>query len=86
MRKYLLFALLSIFYTISLHAQSSNNSIRCIYLENYIKDSAKPKDIRQDEFALDIYLPGWEISFLQCLRKSYPYIARQYVTYRYDCQ
>ena len=58
MRKYLLFALLSTFYTISLHAQSSNNSIRCIYLENYIKDSAKPKDIRQDEFALDIYPDG----------------------------
>lgn len=58
MRKYLLFALLFIFCTISLHAQSSNNSIRCIYLENYIKDSAKPKDIRQDKFALDIYPDG----------------------------
>lgn len=48
----------SLFYILNLYAQAPSNSIRCIYQESYIKDSAKPKDICQDEFALDIYPDG----------------------------
>ncbi|MDY3267347.1 MAG: GLPGLI family protein [Phocaeicola sp.] len=58
MKKFLLLILTTAFYILNLCAQSSDNYIRCIYLENYIKDSAKPKDIRQDEFSLDIYPDG----------------------------
>ena len=49
---------LSFFYILNLCAQDSSQSIRCIYLEDYIKDSVKPQNVRHDEFALDIHPDG----------------------------
>lgn len=46
------------FYIQDLYSQVNRNSIRCIYLEDYIKDSTSTKDVHHDEFALDIYSDG----------------------------
>lgn len=51
-------AIFSLFYILNLYAQTPNHPIRCIYLEDYIKDSVNPQDVRHDEFALDIYPDG----------------------------
>ena len=50
--------LFSLFCVISSYAQTLGESIRCVYSEDYILDSAKPQDVRHDEFALDIHPDG----------------------------
>lgn len=58
MKKFLLSVLTLTVFIVSLYSQTESASIRCVYLEDFIKDSTNPKNIRHDEFALDIYPDG----------------------------
>ena len=49
---------LSLLCIVNSYAQAPSQSIRCVYSEDYIKDSVKPHDVHHDEFALDIYPDG----------------------------
>ena len=52
------FIVLSLFCIVNSYAQTPGQSIRCVYLEDYIKDSVKPQNVSHDEFALDIHPDG----------------------------
>ena len=52
------FVILSFFWIVNSYAQTPSQLIRCVYSEDYIKNSAKPQNVRHDEFALDIHSDG----------------------------
>lgn len=52
------FVALFLFCIVNSYAQTSSQSVRCVYLEDYVKDSVKPQNVRQDKFALDIHPDG----------------------------
>jgi len=50
----LLFFIAFLFFTVSVGAQKPEIAIRCVYVEEYVKDADKPQERRQDEFNLDM--------------------------------
>lgn len=50
-------------FSLQLRAQENKISLRCLYLEDYIKDNEKPNQQKQDEFALDIKESGESVFY-----------------------
>lgn len=49
--------------SLQMTAQVNRISLRCLYLEEYVKDAKNPNQIKQDEFALDIEEGGESVFY-----------------------